>query len=496
MLPRGGLAAALALTLAAALAPPASAAALPPDFFGVYSEDVFEARGEARAATFQSQRDTGLGIVRLPLDWSTIQPDPDRWNWTVHDQFVLDAARAGMRILPFLVQTPGWAREPANAEAKGIWPPQFPDYIVEFAVEATRRYGPGGSLWRAHPGAPYLPIRSWQIWNEPNLWAFWRTGPDAAEYAALLRSAARAIRSVDPAAEIVSAGLAANREEPHDRFLSRIYDAGAAGAMDTVAVHPYAGTPAQTVENVEEIVAVVAARGGSEPLWATEFGWATVGTYGWVTDETGQAEWLSEAVSRLTRERDRLRLRGVATYSWRDSKGDAWTANAGVRRLDNSPKPALFALRETIRAFSPPETREAVPAGFDGAVPDVPPAARSGASGASGGTWSLRIFGRKRLRATRDGRVALDVRCGSTAVAFCLGSVWLERAGSRGLGSTRFRVGPGKTNRVRVRLNAAARRLLRRSRRVRLVVRAAATDIYAHDAESRLRRTLTVGAFR
>ena len=191
----------------AAAAPCAGAAPLPADFFGVYSEDAFAATGPARAATLQAQRQAGFGVVRLPLDWSAIQPDPDRWRWEAHDQLVLDAAHAGMAVLPFLVQTPGWARAPEHSGDPGIWPPQFPDYIVDFAAAATRRYGRGGTLWRSHPDVPYRPITAWQIWNEPNLPPFWRSGPDPVEYTRLLESAARGIRSVDPEAEVVSAGM-------------------------------------------------------------------------------------------------------------------------------------------------------------------------------------------------------------------------------------------------------------------------------------------------
>lgn len=264
----------LAATLLAALPAAARADDLPPDFFGVYSGDALETRGSARAATLRSQRQTGFGIVRLPLDWATIQPDPDRWSWATHDEFVLDAARAGMRVLPVLVQTPGWARSPDRSNAAGIWPPQFPDYIVDFAGEAVRRYGTGGTLWRANPDVPEMPVRSWQIWNEPNLRPWWPSGPDPEQYVALLRSAAIGIRSVDPAAEVVSAGLPLNDVWPPERFLARMYELGAGPWMDTVASHPYALDPAGTLGRVEDIVRVVVANGDRHRVWATEFGWA------------------------------------------------------------------------------------------------------------------------------------------------------------------------------------------------------------------------------
>ncbi len=71
----------------------------------------------------------------------------------------------------------------------------------------ARRYGPGGSFWTAHPELAPSPIRSWQVWNEPNIQAFWATGPDPAAYVRMLDAVGAAIRAVDPGAEIVAGGL-------------------------------------------------------------------------------------------------------------------------------------------------------------------------------------------------------------------------------------------------------------------------------------------------
>jgi hypothetical protein len=491
-------AATAAIAACAVLAPSASAT-LPPDFFGVYSEDAFTLRDEARSATLRTQRETGYGMVRLPLDWSTIQPDPDRWVWTGHDDFVLDAARAGMRILPFLVQSPGWAREPEKAAAAGIWPPQFPDYIIDFATAAAARYGPGGKLWRDHPDVPYLPIRAWQIWNEPNITPFWPDGPNPVAYTRLLASAALGIRSVDPGAEIVAAGMPDSPAFPASHFLSEMYDAGAGEVFDTAAVHPYARTPDGTAWRVRKVVEVVAEHGDDARVWATEFGWATGGSAAeHVVDENAQADHLSRALTLLGRDRAGLRLRGIATYSWRDSVGSGWMAHAGLRRLDNSPKPALFAVRAAIdglraEASAAGREQQPPPPGDGGWSQDANP---RGDPSIVRGAWRVRIFSRRVLRAGRSGRVTLGVRCGSAAVWFCSGSAWLElaadgRAPGRRLGSAAFTARSGRTARVTVRLTARARRLLARSRRVRVTVRAGATDLHARDSQAAMRRWLT-----
>ena len=70
-----------------------------------------------------------------------------------------------------------------------------------------RRYGPNGTLWAERPDVPKLPIRSWQIWNEPNLRLYWCGKPNAKQYVAMLRTVGTAIKQVDRGAHIVTAGL-------------------------------------------------------------------------------------------------------------------------------------------------------------------------------------------------------------------------------------------------------------------------------------------------
>jgi hypothetical protein len=493
---------ALAIALGWALAAPAAAESLPPDFLGVYSEDTQAAEPAARDMTLAQQRDTGIGVVRVPFDWAAMQPDPDRYELAATDEYVLATARAGLRVLPFLIQSPGWASSQPPGDGGGrMWPPVYPDFITGFAERLVERYGPRGSLWREHPEVAPMPIRAWQVWNEPNLPAFWASGPDPVAYTRLLESAARSIRSVDPDAEIVAAGLPETGiDVPMAEFLSDMYDAGAGAAMDTVAIHTYAAGPEQAVQVVADARAVADAHGDDARVWVTELGWATAGRHRYlVTDEAGQAERIRRELDLLARDRGRLRLRGAVVYSWRDSDGPGWTAHAGLRRLDASPKPSWFAVRDAADAL-----------GLRGAAAGEPadPAVRradgsDAVAGAAGrDEWLLHLSARRRLRPTRRGAVRVAVRCGRDAVWYCAGSAWLEAPGlgrhgaPLQLGTGAFRARAGRTDRVTVRLSARARRLLRERRALRVVVRAGGVDLHGRVAEARLGTRLARAAPR
>jgi len=79
------------------------------------------------------------------------------------------------------------------------------------------------------------------------------------------------------------------------------------------------------------------------------------------------------------------------------------------------------------------------------------------------------VLVRRTLRASRSGKsVAVAVRCARGAQA-CAGSVRLVRAG-RSTGRAAFRLAPGASRTVRVRLGARDRAVLRRSGRLRVKV--------------------------
>ncbi len=98
----------------------------------------------------------------------------------------------------------------------------------------VERYEPDGTFWQTHH--PKVPIRMWQIWNEPNLKVFWDKQPFQRSYVSLLRAAHSAIKQADPNAKVVLASM------PNFSWkqLAGIYKIhGARKLFDVVGVHPY-----------------------------------------------------------------------------------------------------------------------------------------------------------------------------------------------------------------------------------------------------------------
>ena len=342
---------------ATAASPPA-----PPGFVGLVSDDAFWGTDAdpSRVRTMAAISGTGARVLRQSFYWSIIEPQPGHYDFQLYDGYVTAAAKANLSILPILFDPPGFrSARPASGARRGTYPPANYSDFAYFAARLVRRYGPGGEFWQQHPELPQLPIRSWQVWNEPNIPAYWPSGPNPAEYAAMLRTVAEGIRAVDPGARVVTAGL--NESELGIKlvpFLNGMYRAGAKGSFDVLALHPYAPGSDLVMAQVSRAVRELRRNGDNARTLVTELGWATgmPSRRALVVSEAGQSSLIRRTVAELARYRERLRLDGIFYFNWRDvsaaGSNDHWGLHTGLLREDGSPKPALQALTDATWAIS------------------------------------------------------------------------------------------------------------------------------------------------
>jgi hypothetical protein len=233
------------------------------------------------------------------------------------DEIVAAAARHRLELLPTILYAPSWDAAPVSNTSY----PQ-PSSVVPYAnflAALVHRYGPKGSFWQNH--SPRVPIRSWQIWNEPNLSVFWPEQPFASSYIGLLAAAHAAIKQADPGARVVLAGM------PNYSWVSlrQIYSVpGASRLFDVVAVHPYTRDPAGVITIIRKIRRVMDASGDRrKPIVADEVSWpSSLGRtrhndgYDFATTERGQARNIAALLPMLARDRRQLGLLGFDYYDW------------------------------------------------------------------------------------------------------------------------------------------------------------------------------------
>ena len=362
---------ALGALVLAALVPvaPASAAGAPPEFYGVVSQ------AGLAAEDFASMKQNGINVMRIQLSWKKVQPTegecesslpvpPDvgvlvTCDWRYYDRIFGGAAAAGVELMPYVLNVPPWISEHENAppirsdEERQAW--------SDWLGAAVRRYGPNGTFWaeqypQQHPGAAPLPIRRWQVWNEPSDGTFWHPQPNAAEYGDLVELTAASIRAVDPGAEIILAGVFGTPTEenggidakPYLKSLFKSRDLGP--SFTSLALHPYGPTLKRSLGQVKRARKVFKQAGfGDRPLWLTEIGWASGGQHAQLSKSPAeQAKLLRKAYGAYEERRAAWRIAGVTWFAWQDTddrNACAFCSHAGLVTLDRQPKPALAAYR-------------------------------------------------------------------------------------------------------------------------------------------------------
>jgi len=215
-------------------------------------------------------------LVDMGFDWAKGFADPaDRENPYGPWQDVVN------QLNWFLVEDedgPRVRRVLLRVRSSGYTPPplgslsDFQERCHDLAAFVRANYKDDGSL----------ETIAYEIWNEPNLKAEWGGHrPSPTGYVSLLAAAYQGMKSADPEAIVVSAGLATGGDYDDRAFLQGMYRAGGAAYFDALGSHPYGGnTPPQEKNSsvyfrrAEEQRAVMEEFGDTEAaVWATEFSW-------------------------------------------------------------------------------------------------------------------------------------------------------------------------------------------------------------------------------
>ncbi len=325
-------AAVVALTALLVTAAPASAAhrRVPFGFFGTVMDPqvALNTTPSALDAQMASMARSGVESVRTNFNWEATETVPGTYNWSVSDAIVRAAASHGLQLLPIVEFTPRWASSHPSAAWNEYAPRKSSDYGA-FVTQLVRRYGPHGSFWGANPTIRRVPIRAWQIWNEPEGTNYdWRSAPWPSTYTALLRAAYRAVHNADHGAKVVSGALVSLNATTLTQWAEAraLYRAGFRRYFDILAVNAFTNSPSvsASVSRSVKIVSLVRAvmranHDGSKPIWVTELTWnAAVGRIprsqyaGFETTPQGQAKRLSAYYKRVAGSRPD----GIARAFW------------------------------------------------------------------------------------------------------------------------------------------------------------------------------------
>jgi Cellulase (glycosyl hydrolase family 5) len=179
--------------------------------------------------------ESGSDWIRVACSWQNVQgganPNPS-YNWAAPDRLISYAQARGLKVILTISHCPRWAAL-NSAITTTSWRAPSLETLTEggawsvWCAAVATRYGVGSA---------YADTVKWfEIWNEPNLKAFWQgESPNVNKYIAMLTRAYDAIKAVNSANQVMNAGLAGIGNA--DAFGSAIIDSQ---KFDAFAHHPY-----------------------------------------------------------------------------------------------------------------------------------------------------------------------------------------------------------------------------------------------------------------
>ncbi|HFQ95560.1 MAG TPA: hypothetical protein ENK30_03210 [Anaerolineae bacterium] len=298
-----------------------------------------------RERAVRMARAAGFHWLRQEFPWEDIEihgkgdfqdrrHEPYRSAWEKYDHIVDLAEKYDMELIVRVSNPPAWSRAQGNEVGSYAPPDNYQDF-ADFVYALVSRY----------KGR----VRYYQLWNEPNIYPEWGNYAISPEdYARLLCLAADAARRADPNVVIINGAMASTivldpaAEPPGNAlndflFMQRLYDAGAAGCFDIVAMQGYGLWSGPTDRRMNPRVLnfsrplfmrdlMVANGDAHKPIWISEMNWNAVPDevpdkrFGQVTPEQ-QARYLVEAYERIQKEWPWL---GVANVWYLKRPTDQW----------------------------------------------------------------------------------------------------------------------------------------------------------------------------
>jgi hypothetical protein len=306
--------------------------------------------------------------MRLNLNWRNIEPQKGQFNWP--DASVAALARNGITPVFTVYSAPKWVTHsnlqgaaPLKGEAKRAW--------QTFLKDAVKRYKSGGTFWRQNPNVPKKPVKTWQIWNEPNLPKYFaqagksqltqvKGAPKA--YGKFVKTSDEAIHKADRHAKVILAGLSGNPKKKKmapQKFLKKFFTVKKVEKhFDAAALHPYAPNISQFKERISKVRKAMKNGGAKKKdLWLTEVGWGSAShdKFALTKGIAGQANLLKKSFKASLKKRKKWKIDRIFWFDWRDPAANAPVAcsfcpSAGLLKHDGTPKPAFKEFKHFSKA--------------------------------------------------------------------------------------------------------------------------------------------------
>lgn len=203
----------------------------------------------------------GARWIRIDFRWSKMEKAPGEWDFSYFDDFLDSTDARGKKVLAILDYDTPWLHEGRDTSRR-ISPEELPLFL-EYVRVVAARYGDR--------------VGAFEIWNEPNTKRFW-TGSDA-QFFDLTRKSLDVLKVVAPDTPVAVGSLFYNPIVGARGYLKKLIKSGALDKADALSLHPYVLSPSVMESRILDARELVAEAGYSTPIWITEAGFPTGGSY-------------------------------------------------------------------------------------------------------------------------------------------------------------------------------------------------------------------------
>lgn len=231
-------------------------------YFGLHIHRAAPSALDVTLTAWPRERFGSLRLWDARVAWASLEPNEGQWDFSRLDRYVALAESAHVDVLLPLGLSPGWAsarpKEPSAYSPGLASEPRDIGRWRDYVRTVTSRY-------RGR-------IRSYEIWNEPNLPVFF--SGTVGNMLELSTEAYNLIKGIDSSATVVSP---APTGRGGLKWLDSYLERGGGKWADVIGYHFYVGqneTPEDMARLMRDVQTVLNKHGLKDlPLWNTETGW-------------------------------------------------------------------------------------------------------------------------------------------------------------------------------------------------------------------------------
>ncbi len=203
----------------------------------------------------------GAKWIRIDFRWSSVEKVRGEWDFSVYDDFLDSTDAKGKKVLAILDYDTPWLHEGKDT-SRQISPEELPLFL-EYVKVIAERYGDR--------------VGAFEIWNEPNTKRFW-TGSDE-QFFELTRQSLDVLKMISPETPVAVGSLFYNPIVGARGYLKKMIKSGVLDKADALSLHPYVLSPSVMESRIHDARELIADAGYATPIWITEAGFPTGGSY-------------------------------------------------------------------------------------------------------------------------------------------------------------------------------------------------------------------------